>query len=219
MNFPMRKVALVLAGVAGFSLILGGAGFFAWRWTLRDITEPRVAVPKNTDKKLTEATIAAKTKAVEDKIKSLAPRGLHIVIDTAMNRLWLKEDDKVIREAVVSCGSGAILPNPKGKDWVFDTPHGEYQIQVKKKKPMWVKPDWAFVEEGLPIPPKNSEDRYEAGVMGDYAMGIGNGFYLHGTMYTRMLGRNVTHGCVRIGDEDLKSLYASVPIGTKVYLY
>ena len=55
--------------------------------------------------------------------------------------------------------------------------------------------------------------------MGDYALGIGNGFFLHGTLYTRLLGRNVTHGCVRIGDADLEYLYKTVPLGTKVYLF
>jgi L,D-transpeptidase YbiS len=55
--------------------------------------------------------------------------------------------------------------------------------------------------------------------MGDYALGIGNGYFLHGTLYTRLLGRNVTHGCVRIGDADLEYLYKNVPLGTKVYLF
>jgi len=34
-----------------------------------------------------------------------------------------------------------------------------------------------------------------------------------------MLGRNVTHGCVRVGDDDLKKVYQSVPMGAKVYIY
>ena len=72
---------------------------------------------------------------------------------------------------------------------------------------MWVKPDWAFVEEGLAIP-KSYTDRIEPGVLGEYALGFGKGFFIHGTLYTRLLGKNVTHGCIRLNDDDLKSVIA-----------
>jgi L,D-transpeptidase YbiS len=55
--------------------------------------------------------------------------------------------------------------------------------------------------------------------MGDYALGLGNGYFIHGTLYKRMLGRNVSHGCVRLGDEDLAHLYRNVPIGTRVFIF
>ena len=42
-------------------------------------------------------------------------------------------------------------------------------------------------------------------MMGDYALGIGSGYFIHGTLYKRLLGRNVSHGCVRLGDEDSHS--------------
>jgi len=61
--------------------------------------------------------------------------------------------------------------------------------------PSWVKPDWAFIEEGEDIP-KNYYDRIEEGVLGDYALEIGNGYFIHGTLYTRLLGKSVTHGCI-----------------------
>lgn len=163
--------------------------------------------------------VEARNQALQRKIAALAPRGVHVVVDTAANRLYLKEGDRVVREAVVSCGSGNVLANPTGgQDWVFDTPRGEHKVESKVRKPLWVKPDWAFVEEGQQIPKKYS-DRVEEGVLGDYALGIGRGYFLHGTLYTRMLGRNVTHGCVRVGDEDLEALYRKVPLGAKVFIY
>ena len=63
------------------------------------------------------------------------------------------------------------------------------------------------------------EERIEAGTLGDYALGFGDGYFIHGTLYTRLLGRNVTHGCVRVGDEDLKAVFRAVSIGTKIYIY
>jgi L,D-transpeptidase YbiS len=129
------------------------------------------------------------------------------------------DGDRVVREVVVSCGSGGVLEDPKaGRSWVFDTPRGERQIKSKVKNPTWIKPDWAFIEEGEAIPKKYG-DRAEEGVMGDYALGIGNGFFLHGTLYTRLLGRNVTHGCVRIGDADLEYLHKTCPSARRSYLF
>jgi L,D-transpeptidase YbiS len=144
---------------------------------------------------------------------------VHIVVDTAGNTLLIKNGDKVVRKALVSSGSGNILADPSGeRTWVFDTPRGEFTIKSKAKNPNWIKPDWAFIEEEQPIP-KNYKDRAEPGVLGDYALGFGNGYFLHGTLYTRLLGRNVTHGCVRIGDADLKALYETVPLGARIYLF
>jgi L,D-transpeptidase YbiS len=161
----------------------------------------------------------AQNTALKKKIKSYQPRGVFIMIDSAENRYYLKEGDRVIREGLVSTGSGEILVDPKGKrSWVFDTPKGEFFVKSKIQNPYWVKPDWAFIEEGEPIP-RRMEDRVEGGVLGDYALGFGNGYFLHGTLYTRLLGRNVTHGCVRFGDEDLEAVFKASKIGTKIYIY
>jgi lipoprotein-anchoring transpeptidase ErfK/SrfK len=157
---------------------------------------------------------------LEERLRSLSPKGFYIVIDTSGNRLYLKKGDKTELEAVVSCGSGNILTEPSGKKrtWVFDTPRGEYPIKTKTVNPIWIKPDWAFIEEGEEIPQK-SEDRMESGMLGDYGLAFGNGYLIHGTLYTRLLGRNVSHGCVRVGDKDLEAVYKQTPIGTKVILF
>jgi len=161
----------------------------------------------------------AQNTALKKKIKSYQPRGVYIMIDSAENRYYLKEGDRILREGLVSTGSGEILVDPRGKrSWVFDTPKGEFFVKSKIQNPYWVKPDWAFIEEGEPIP-RRMEERVEGGVLGDYALGFGNGYFLHGTLYTRLLGRNVTHGCVRFGDEDLEAVFKASKIGTKIYIY
>lgn len=166
------------------------------------------------------AKVERNVQQLERRMAGLLPKGLHIVIDTAANRLFLKDGNKVVREAVVSCGSGVVLEESGGKrrSWVFDTPRGEFFVKSKITNPYWVKPDWAFIEEGEAIP-KEIEDRIEAGTLGDYAIGFGQGYFIHGTLYTRLLGRNVTHGCVRVGDEDLKAVFKAVPLGAKIYIY
>jgi len=167
----------------------------------------------------TSAALKGNPSALRKKISSYSPRGVYIVIDTAGNRLYLKKGEETLRKAVISSGSGNVLTDPSGKrTWTFDTPRGEYSVRSKIENPDWVKPDWAFVEEGEKIP-SNYGDRIESGMLGSYALAIGDGYLIHGTLYTRLLGRNVTHGCVRVGDEDLEFVFKNTPIGSKVIIF
>ena len=153
------------------------------------------------------------------RIVNLSPRELYIVMDTANNILYLKKGEQTIRKCVISCGSGNILSEPGGgRKWIFDTPKGEFFVKSKIREPYWIKPDWAFIEEGKDVP-KDAKDRVEADFLGEYALGFGDGYFIHGTLYTRLLGRNVTHGCIRVGDEDLRELYMAASIGTKIFIF
>jgi L,D-transpeptidase YbiS len=38
-------------------------------------------------------------------------------------------------------------------------------------------------------------------------------------LYERALGLSITHGCVRLGDRDLETVYKTVRIGTQVYIF
>lgn len=143
----------------------------------------------------------------------------YIVINTTENRFFLYRNKKLIREGFCSSGSYTMLQTEGDKKWIFKTPKGKYWIQGKTTNPVWKKPDWAFVEEGLPIPPKDDFSRYEYGVLGDYALAIGDGYLIHGTIYKRFLGMPVTHGCVRLNDEDLEVIFNTLSIGSKVYIF
>jgi L,D-transpeptidase YbiS len=161
----------------------------------------------------------AQAARLDRKLRALAPRGIHVVIDTAENKLRVMNGAKLEREVLVSCGSGDILEEPGGKRrWQFDTPRGEYAVTSKLVNPTWIKPDWAFIEEGEK-PPTNHDDRIDNDSLGDYALGFGEGYFIHGTLYTRLLGRNVTHGCVRVGDDDLREVFRMVPMGARITIY
>jgi hypothetical protein len=160
-----------------------------------------------------------KNRTLRKGIAGLSSKGVYIVIDTARELLFLKEGNRIILKAVVSSGGGNILRDPNGKrEWIFDTPRGEFEVKEKIVGPKWIKPDWAFIEEGEDIP-KDWEDRVEEGVLGDYALAFGNGYFIHGTLYKRLLGRNVTHGCIRVGDEDLETIHRLSRVGTRIYMF
>jgi len=222
----LRGLALLLLATA-FAL---GGGFLALQMGARRAQRPTitetVAVPG--DPKGIDAMLAALDKEVralqaqnrrlEDRLARLRPKGIYIVIDTGADHLFVMQDDKVLRDAICSTGSGVRLADPNTpRSWIFDTPRGELTVRGKTTDPIWVKPDWAFIETGENIP-HGLDDRMEEGVLGDYALDLGQGYLIHGTLFERALGLHVTHGCVRMGAKDLEFIFHTVKPGTKVYI-
>jgi hypothetical protein len=163
-------------------------------------------------------TLNADIKNLEKKVDKLTPGNVYLVINTTENHFSLYKNRKIVLEGICSTGSLISLEG-ENKKWVFKTPRGDFKVLGKLTKPVWRKPDWAFVEEGLPIPSANHPSRFEKGTLGDYALAIGNGYLIHGTLYQRFLGSPVTHGCIRMGDKDLKVVYETLPVGSKIFIY
>jgi len=105
-------------------------------------------------------------------------------------------------------------------DW--HSPLGQTWIIAKERHPNWYPPESIRKEHAargdtlpkvVPPGPKNP--------LGEYKMrlGVGDGTYeIHGTNNPVAVGLAVTHGCIRMYPEDVAALFASVPIGTKVWL-
>lgn len=176
--------------------------------------------PAPVEDKASLRTLQARYKTLSKQLAQLTPNQPYILVDTARNRLYVKRQDEIVLDAIASTGSGTILDKPGegNNQWVFDTPRGEFLVKSKLTNPTWIKPDWAFVEEGLAVP-QNAADRAEQGVLGDYALGFGKGYFIHGTLYTRLLGKNVTHGCIRLNDNDLKGVYRLARVGTPIMIF
>ena len=210
-----KKKYLKILGllVAAWLFLLAAGYVIGWRASRAQDTQSTKPKPRSSK------VLKSENAALKKKLQVFGPRGLYIIIDTADNVLYLKEGTQTSLKATVSAGSGSLLIEPSGtRKWIFDTPRGEFKVESKFVKPAWVKPDWAFIEEGKPIP-KNPKDRVELGMLGDYALGFGDGYFIHGTLYTRLLGKNITHGCVRVGDQDLKIVYQAANLGTKVLIF
>jgi hypothetical protein len=75
------------------------------------------------------------------------------------------------------------------------------------------------VDGKLLVPPVGTTQRRYPGVLGTYRLNMGDGYAIHGTNQPQTVGRAVSHGCVRLRNEDIAKLYAMVPVGTPVYIY
>lgn len=148
----------------------------------------------------------------------------YIAIALRENRLYIMEGTRVVWSAPVATGGGFTL-EAAGQRWQFDTPRGVFRVERKETDPVWVKPDWAYLREGLPVPPLHAPERRQRGMLGNTALFIGFELALHGTDRPELVlqpdpeERRVSHGCIRLTDEDARILYHLVPEGTRVLIY
>ena len=212
-------IALLLVILISFPLYIAPALQHSWGKNRAECKADSALLADKAIKKQI-AVINTEITRLERKLASFIPTQTYIVINTTDNRFSLYRNRKLIREGFVSSGSYTLLKTEDGeKEWIFRTPRGRFTIQGKTTHPVWRKPDWAFVEEGLPIPGPAHPSRFEYGVLGDYALSLGDGYLIHGTLYQRQLGMPVTHGCIRLNDDDLKEVFNALSVGSKVYIY
>ncbi|WP_075180779.1 L,D-transpeptidase family protein [Pantoea sp. 1.19] len=131
-----------------------------------------------------------------------------IVINSAEMRLYYypKGSNTVV---VLPIGIGEL-----GKD----TPvNWTTTVQRKKDGPTWtptkkMHEEYAARGESLPAVFPAGPDN----PMGLYALYIGRLYAIHGTNANFGIGLRVSHGCVRLRNDDIKWLFDNVPVGTRV---
>ena len=140
-----------------------------------------------------------------------------VVIDLDANLLHFTRDRRVLWSAPVGTGTGLRLEGPDG-EWDFSTPDGVFHVQYKEENPVWMAPDWYFVENKLPVPPPGDAKRRFPGGLGAAAVYIGEGLAIHGTDKPDLLGQRVSHGCIRLHNRDAVRLFHNVQVGTEVVI-
>src|SRR6185503_5823972 len=205
-----------------------------------------------------QAPLAVSPAAAERMAKHAS--GFRIVVSLAERRLWVIEaDGDTVRSSSVAIGVGTRL-RYRGQKWKFDTPRGERRVIAKDSGPVWVPPEWFYVQtaeendlklakidagrgivladgrrleiqngvvgvssdsiafDALPIdehivfdetlymPPIGTQNRRVVGALGRYRLDLGEGYLLHGTPDKQSIGTAATHGCIRLGDDDIKWL-------------
>jgi lipoprotein-anchoring transpeptidase ErfK/SrfK len=217
----LRNTTMVmLALICSFFFLVSGVPY------IREHLVPDAPVPATDTVFIAEQvykrTMTARERELsssERRYNALTPGQNYLVVNTTDNRFYLYRNRTLLREGFCSSGSYINLKTHDDREWIFRTPKGQFRILGKTTYPVWKKPDWAFIEEGLPVPPPDHHSRFEYGSLGDYALSLGDGYLIHGTLYKRSLGMPVTHGCIRMNDDDLKYVFNALNMGSKVYIY
>jgi L,D-transpeptidase YbiS len=165
------------------------------------------------------AQLDEENQGLRNMLRDMDDNELYLVVDTESNRLEMRQGNTIVLTAKVGTGSRQFVNEDRGRRWYFESPMGSLTVLGRERNPVWIRPDWSYVEENMPIPPANDPDRYVHDVLGKYAILLGNGYKLHGTKWKNLLGTHFTHGCVSLDDDNLEILYKSVKKGTKVYIY
>jgi lipoprotein-anchoring transpeptidase ErfK/SrfK len=140
-----------------------------------------------------------------------------VVIDLDENMLHFKQGDVTLWSAPVGTGTGLRLET-EDRSWNFATPRGTFEVKYKEENPTWIAPDWYFIENNLPIPPREDRRRFFPGGLGAAAVYIGKDLAIHGTDKPELLGQRVSHGCIRLSNKDALRLYHNVQVGTEVVI-
>ena len=69
------------------------------------------------------------------------------------------------------------------------------------------------------MPPIGTRQRQIPDVLGTHRLFLGDGYLIHGTNQEGSIGSAVSHGCVRLNNDDVALLYGQVEAGTPVYIY
>lgn len=154
------------------------------------------------------------------------PRGRRTVLDKEENPIWHVPDWHYYEKA-----------SQEGLDVVKILPGQSYDlgdgtsIEVRDGQVGRVNQFgnfWAFTP-GIEIifygklfmPPSKTPQREVPDALGPYKLDTGDGYLIHGTHeYNEdSIGRAVSHGCVRMRNEDIEKLYSMVEPGTPVFIF
>lgn len=145
-------------------------------------------------------------------------RGDYIVVNTARNQLFSISNSQVVLEATCWTRRAQEMANAlDSRQSVADLARGEFRITSKIRNPALRRPDWAFIDGGQRLP-SGMNHRSEESVLSDYSLGFGNKYFIYGSFYAALMGKNLT-GCIRLRDHDLEKLFVRTRVGTPILIF
>jgi len=118
-----------------------------------------------------------------------------IVVSLPDRKLALLEGERILKIYDVAVGAS-----------VSPSPDGEYRIAHRLGNP-------AYYHPGTVIGPGASNS------LGPHWIGLDvKGFGIHGTNHPESIGKDASHGCIRLRNRDIEDLFARVQVGDRVSL-
>ena len=170
--------------------------------------------------------VLEKTTGGGEKWKFETPRGRLVVRSKETDPAWVPPDWHFVEQAkkrrlgLVRLNRGQEIPTPDGA--VVTTSGNEVVKKYADGREEVLEADDGreiVVGGNIVVPPFGTNQRRYEGVLGTHRLNLGDGYALHGTNLPESIGQSVSHGCVRLRNEDIETLYRMVPTGTPVYIY
>jgi len=152
------------------------------------------------------------------------PHGVRKVLRKATKPLWVPPDWHYFEKAAADDLKVVQLRGKskiKLEDGTTIEVRGNQVGRVNQFGNFWpFTPGNEIVFEGkIFIPPIGSEQRKVPEVLGTHKLEIGEGYLIHGTNEETSIGDAVSHGCVRMYNEDVALVFERTPVGTPVYIF
>lgn len=95
---------------------------------------------------LSGRALRAQTPSTAVRDAAAKSRELRVIVSISARRLWVVRDSAdTLLAARVAVGSGRTLRSG-GRVWRFTTPRGVRVVASREIDPIWIRPDWAYVE-------------------------------------------------------------------------
>jgi len=162
----------------------------------------------------------------QDHWKFETPRGRLVVESKETDPIWAPPDWHYVEIAqkqklgIIRLARNQSVMLPGGSKILVDGSNVVTRYLDGREEPFEVKEGHEIVANGnLIVPPFGTNQRKYVGTLGVNRLYLGDGYGLHGTDEPWSIGHSASHGCVRLRNEDIETLYRMVPIGTTVYIY
>ena len=123
---------------------------------------------------------------------------IQIVVQLDERKVEVHKKGEIIKEYLIAIGQA---------DW--ETPEGSFSVIQKNEYPTWQHP---ITGEIVPAGKNNPLGSRWIGFLSTRDGEIG----FHGTNEENLIGEAISHGCIRMLNEDVEDLYTYVDIGTTV---
>ena len=141
--------------------------------------------------------MAAAEALAQDKVADQVARpGRRIIVSIPDRKLAVLEDDRIVKVYATAVGKPAT-----------PSPEGTFTIVTQIPEPTWY-------TKGRVVPPGKTNP------LGTRWIGLSKkGYGIHGTNVPGSIGKNASHGCIRMRNQDVEELFGIVAVGDVVELY